>query len=181
MLAPLLCPKDGDRSAPFEIKVDNVCFAGYPWRSAGSSRNLAVVFALPGSVESHVVESFQNLSKKIATAIQSEQLRCNYLRQQIAIMQPVHDEVETMSDEHRKRSPYPTILGEWREHHFENAWHRPSTSEPGDFLKGDQLRDGYTSINDTELTGMRMRIACSSEWRALLSILLGEVMSSSTR
>lgn len=127
MLAPLLCPKDGDRSAPFEIKVDNVCFAGYPWRSAGSSRNLAVVFALPGSVESHVVESFQNLSKKIATAIQSEQLRCNYLRQQIAIMQPAHDEVETMSDEHRKRSPYPTILGEWREHDMttnESAWHK---------------------------------------------------------
>lgn len=112
MLAPLLCPKESLSGAPFEIKVDNIRFAGFPWRIEETSHSLAVVFVLPGCAESHIVESFQNLSKKIAIAIDSEQKRCNYLKEQIVLMQPAHDEFESLSDEQKLTvSPYATILG----------------------------------------------------------------------
>ncbi|KAI1715395.1 phosducin domain-containing protein [Ditylenchus destructor] len=84
MLAPLLCPKDGLSGIPFEIKVDNIRFAGFPWR----------------------IES-----KKIAIAINSEQERCNYLKEQIHHMQMAHDEYDALPDDQKSgHSPYPAIL-----------------------------------------------------------------------
>uniref|UniRef100_A0A914I9J7 GATOR complex protein NPRL3 n=1 Tax=Globodera rostochiensis TaxID=31243 RepID=A0A914I9J7_GLORO len=50
-------------------------------------------------------------NKKIAIAINTEQQRCNYLRDQICLMQPSHDEYEALPDELKKgRCPYETIL-----------------------------------------------------------------------
>uniref|UniRef100_A0A915ESY5 GATOR complex protein NPRL3 n=1 Tax=Ditylenchus dipsaci TaxID=166011 RepID=A0A915ESY5_9BILA len=107
----LLCPKEGLSGVPFEIKVDNIRFAGFPWRIENSTHSLAVVFVLPGSAESHIVDSFQKLSKKIAIAINSEQQRCNYLKLQIQLMQPAWDEYEALTDEQKAtHSPYPAIL-----------------------------------------------------------------------
>ena len=71
-----------------EIKIDNYCFAGYPLRIENSAHSLAVGFVLPGSAPSHIIDSFQMLSKKIAIAINSEQKRCGYLKEQIALMLP---------------------------------------------------------------------------------------------
>ncbi|KAL3111357.1 hypothetical protein niasHT_019587 [Heterodera trifolii] len=48
---------------------------------------------------------------KIAIAINTEQQRCNYLRDQISLMQPSHDEYEALPDELKKgRCPYEAIL-----------------------------------------------------------------------
>lgn len=111
MLAPLLCPK-GIGGLPFEIKVDNIHYTGYPWRIKDSAHSLAVIFVLPGGSDSHIVDAFQRLSKRIAVAIDNEQQRCNYLAQQIQLMQPAHDDFEALSDDNRKgQSPYPDILG----------------------------------------------------------------------
>lgn len=111
MLAPLLCPK-GVGSIPFEIKVDNIHYTGYPWGIKDSPHNLAVIFVLPGDSDPHIVDAFQRLSKRIAIAIENEQQRCGYLTQQIQLMQPAHDHFETLSDDTKhEQSPYPDILG----------------------------------------------------------------------
>jgi hypothetical protein len=71
MLAPLLQTKGrGADGEPFEIKVDNIRFVGFPWRiESCGSLCLAVIFILPGAADPHIVEAFQRLSKKIAIAI----------------------------------------------------------------------------------------------------------------
>lgn len=115
MLAPLLCPKEGNLENPFEIKIDNYCFAGFPLRIENSAHSLAVGFVLPGSAASHIVESFQKLSKKIAIAIDSEQRRIGYLKSQLMIMQKAHDEIESnfsnVDEPAASSSPYSVILG----------------------------------------------------------------------
>uniref|UniRef100_A0A915MCY7 GATOR complex protein NPRL3 n=1 Tax=Meloidogyne javanica TaxID=6303 RepID=A0A915MCY7_MELJA len=113
MLATLLQTNTGNKEGePFEIKVNNIRFAGVPWCvDACEGVCLAVVFILSSSCGCHIVEAFQRLSKKIAVAISAEQQRCNYLSEQICLMQPSHDEFEAMGDEQRRgRSPYETIL-----------------------------------------------------------------------
>lgn len=112
VLAPLLCPKDGIAETPFEIKIDNYCFAGFPLRIENSAHSLAVGFVLPGIAPSSLISSFQKLSKKIAIAINSEQKRCDYLRKQVSTMQPVIEEYEVESLANSTTSPpYPAILG----------------------------------------------------------------------
>uniref|UniRef100_A0A1I8BZU7 GATOR complex protein NPRL3 n=1 Tax=Meloidogyne hapla TaxID=6305 RepID=A0A1I8BZU7_MELHA len=96
MLATLLQTNTGNKEGePFEIKVNNIRFAGVPWCvDACDGVCLAVVFILAGSAGCHIVEAFQRLSKKIAVAIS-----------------PSHDEFEAMGDEQRKGcSPYESIL-----------------------------------------------------------------------
>ncbi|KAJ1364185.1 Nitrogen permease regulator-like 3 [Parelaphostrongylus tenuis] len=77
MLANILSVKDPVVDAPFELKVDNVRFAGHPKKlttsSEGSSTIFSIVFVLPANVDSHLVESFQVLSKKLALAVDSPQ------------------------------------------------------------------------------------------------------------
>uniref|UniRef100_A0A914MSX2 Uncharacterized protein n=1 Tax=Meloidogyne incognita TaxID=6306 RepID=A0A914MSX2_MELIC len=85
MLATLLQTNTGNKEGePFEIKVNNIRFAGVPWCvDACEGVCLAVVFILSSSCGCHIVEAFQRLSKKIAVAISAEQQRCNYLSEQI--------------------------------------------------------------------------------------------------
>ncbi|KAL3079844.1 hypothetical protein niasHS_014126 [Heterodera schachtii] len=93
------------------FSVDNLRFVGFPWHITGCVHSLAVVFILRGSADRHIVDAFQRLSKKIAIAINTEQQRCNYLRDQISLMQPSHDEYEALPDELKKgRCPYEAIL-----------------------------------------------------------------------
>ncbi|KJH49876.1 hypothetical protein DICVIV_03987 [Dictyocaulus viviparus] len=62
MLANILSVRDSV-DAPFELKVDNVRFAGHPKKlttaSEGSSTIFSIVFVLPANVDSNLVESFQ--------------------------------------------------------------------------------------------------------------------------
>jgi len=71
MLATLLQTNTGNKEGePFEIKVNNIRFAGVPWCvDACEGVCLAVVFILSSSCGCHIVEAFQRLSKKIAVAI----------------------------------------------------------------------------------------------------------------
>ncbi|KAK5968790.1 hypothetical protein GCK32_002736 [Trichostrongylus colubriformis] len=63
MLANILSVRESAVNAPFELKVDNMRFAGHPKKlattSEGSSTIFNIVFVLPASVDSHLVESFQ--------------------------------------------------------------------------------------------------------------------------
>ncbi|KAL3086639.1 hypothetical protein niasHT_037771 [Heterodera trifolii] len=65
--------------------VDNLRFVGFPWHITGCVHSLAVVFILRGFADRHIVDAFQRLSKKIAIATNTEQQRCNYLRDQISL------------------------------------------------------------------------------------------------
>lgn len=71
---------------------------------------------LAGRVQSHIVESFQKLSQKIAIAVNNEQRRCNYLIEQIRIMQTAHDDYDASLDslemsKSKFHTPNPSILG----------------------------------------------------------------------
>ncbi|KAK5982397.1 Nitrogen permease regulator 3 protein, partial [Trichostrongylus colubriformis] len=85
-------------NTPFELKVDNVRFAGHPKKlattSEGSLTIFNVVFVLPASVDSHLVESFQLLIKKLALAIDSLQTQRGYFAEQERLMRSALDELE---------------------------------------------------------------------------------------
>lgn len=71
-MATLLHTNESNKEGePFEIKVNNIRFAGVPWclDSCDGGICLSVVFILSGSARCHIVEAFQRLSKKIAVAI----------------------------------------------------------------------------------------------------------------
>ncbi|CAJ0600840.1 unnamed protein product [Cylicocyclus nassatus] len=121
MLANILSVKDSVVDAPFELKVDNVRFAGHPKKltraSEGSSTIFSIVFVLPASVNSHLVESFQSLSKKLALAIDSLQTQRGYFAEQERIMRSALDEFEAEvssrpeSDQSFLNIPWDTIRG----------------------------------------------------------------------
>nr|CDJ89373.1 Uncharacterised protein family UPF0171 domain containing protein [Haemonchus contortus] len=119
MLANILSVKDSAVDAPFELKVDNVRFAGHPKKlttaSEGSSTIFSIVFVLPASVDSHLVESFQFLSKKLALAIDSLQTQRGYFAEQERAMRSALDEFEAEvssrpeSDQSQINIPWDTI------------------------------------------------------------------------
>ncbi|TMS37702.1 hypothetical protein L596_004582 [Steinernema carpocapsae] len=114
MLAYLL---SSSNEHPLEVKVDNIRFAGFPKRidhlcsDYGTFPNfVSVVFVLPACAPAHIVESFQNLSRLVASAINFEQTRCNYFQQEALIMQRVHDEID--SHMHDVKAPFEVILNQ---------------------------------------------------------------------
>ncbi|EYC22083.1 hypothetical protein Y032_0018g3703 [Ancylostoma ceylanicum] len=121
MLANILSVKDSAVDAPFELKVDHMRFAGHPKKltraSEGSSTIFSIVFVLPASVDSHLVESFQLLSKKLALAIDSLQTQRGYFAEQERIMRSALDEFEAEvssrpeSDQSFLNIPWDTIRG----------------------------------------------------------------------
>uniref|UniRef100_A0A1I7X7U4 GATOR complex protein NPRL3 n=1 Tax=Heterorhabditis bacteriophora TaxID=37862 RepID=A0A1I7X7U4_HETBA len=107
MLANILSVKDSSCDQPFEMKIDNVRFVGFPKKVSPFFPSTAlqmsetieidvfsIVFILPSNVDSHLVESFQMLSKKLATAIDALQTLHGYLIDQCEIMRSVLDEIE---------------------------------------------------------------------------------------
>lgn len=99
MLAALLQPKAEVRGVPFEVKVDNVRYAGVPWQVSKTGQCVAIIFVLPGNCSNCTVEAFQALSRKLVVAIHSEQQRCRFLFEQIQIIQPFLDKAESSDDE----------------------------------------------------------------------------------
>ncbi|KAK0398110.1 hypothetical protein QR680_002434 [Steinernema hermaphroditum] len=112
MLAYLLASSE---EHPLEVKVDNIRFAGYPKKIESLSSDyptlpqfVSVVFVLPASAPAHIVESFQNLSRLVASAVNFEQTRCHYFQKEALIMQKVHDEID--SHMHDGKAPFEVIL-----------------------------------------------------------------------
>lgn len=112
ILAHLLSAK-GMCDMPFEIKIDNIRFAGFPktvTNPTGKSPQIFhVVFVFVANAPAHLVQSFQVLSRKIALAIDEEQTRCGYLSQQMTVMLNAHDKTDTLSDVDQY-VPYREIL-----------------------------------------------------------------------
>ncbi|VDM79815.1 unnamed protein product, partial [Strongylus vulgaris] len=92
-------------------------FARLTRASEGSSTIFSIVFVLPASVDSHLVESFQFLSKKLALAIDSLQTQRGYFAEQERIMRSALDEFEAEvssrpeSDQSFLNVPWDTIRG----------------------------------------------------------------------
>uniref|UniRef100_A0A1I7YDU9 GATOR complex protein NPRL3 n=1 Tax=Steinernema glaseri TaxID=37863 RepID=A0A1I7YDU9_9BILA len=100
---------------PLEVKVDNIRFAGYPKKIESLSQEysvlpqfVSVIFVLPASAPAHIVESFQNLSRLVAAAVNFEQTRCHYFQKEVLIMQKVHDEID--AHQHDGKAPFEVIL-----------------------------------------------------------------------
>lgn len=88
----------------FELKVDNVRFVGHPstLTAFGATEASAVldvcfhvVFALKANAPADVVHCYHDLSKRIATALISEEARCGYFSKETKIMGRCHDEIAT--------------------------------------------------------------------------------------
>ncbi|KAH9399028.1 Nitrogen permease regulator-like 3 [Tyrophagus putrescentiae] len=88
----------------FELKVDNVRFVGHPstLTAFGATEESAVldvcfhvVFALKANAPADVVHCYHDLSKRIATALISEEARCGYFSKETKIMGRCHDEIAT--------------------------------------------------------------------------------------
>ncbi|VDM95177.1 unnamed protein product [Thelazia callipaeda] len=111
ILAHLLSAR-GIGEKPFEIKIDNIRFAGYPKTvtnpTARSPQTFHVVFVLIANASAHLVASFQNLSRKIAIAIDEEQTRCGYLAEQMTRMLIEHEKNESLPEE--ESLPYHQVL-----------------------------------------------------------------------
>lgn len=99
MLAALLQPKKEVRGVPFEIKVDNVRYAGVPWQVNQAGQCIAIIFVLPGGCSNCTVDAFQSLSRKMVVAIHNEQQRCGFLKEQIQVIQALLDKAESSDDE----------------------------------------------------------------------------------
>ncbi|CAD5225978.1 unnamed protein product [Bursaphelenchus xylophilus] len=110
MLAALLQPKEEVREVPFEIKVDNVRYAGVPWQVNKAGQCISIIFVLPGTCSNYIVEAFQSLSRKLVVAIHSEEMRCSFLKEQIHIIQPLLDKAESSDDE--SYNPFVDIEGQ---------------------------------------------------------------------
>ncbi|VDN41455.1 unnamed protein product [Gongylonema pulchrum] len=99
ILAHLLSAR-GICEKPFEIKIDNIRFAGFPKTvsnpTARSPQTFHVVFVLLANAAAHLVASFLELSRKIAIAIDEEQTRCDYLGDQMIAI--AIDEEQTRCD-----------------------------------------------------------------------------------
>ncbi|KAF6030907.1 NPRL3 [Bugula neritina] len=85
---------------PFDVKVDDVQFVGYPVSvkhrkkqsketSSASLTNVNVVFALPESVTEATKACYHQLSQQVAMAIKHEESRCCYFCTQKKLMEPI--------------------------------------------------------------------------------------------
>lgn len=95
----------------FELKVDNVRFVGHPSQLADMCFH--VVFALKANAPNDVVNCYHDLSKRIATALKSEEQRCSYFSKETKIMARCHDEISNSrhsGQPYRQSPPYSSIL-----------------------------------------------------------------------
>ncbi|MFH4984046.1 hypothetical protein AB6A40_010755 [Gnathostoma spinigerum] len=101
ILAHLLSAK-GMCDTRFEIKIDNYRFAGFPKSvshpTGQSPLIFHVVFVLLAHIPAHLVHSFQDLSRKVAIALDEEQSRCNYLADQMIPMLNAHDQNDSLEE-----------------------------------------------------------------------------------
>lgn len=71
VIAAMLQPIEDLSGVPFEVKINKVRFVCNPWHIRHSAQCIAVVFVLHASCSDQIVEAYQNLSRKIAIAIET--------------------------------------------------------------------------------------------------------------
>ncbi|KAM9784883.1 GATOR1 complex protein NPRL3 isoform 1-T1 [Syngnathus typhle] len=127
ILATILATKSDMCGKKFELKIDNVRFVGHPTllqhppiiqvpktdpspkREMPTMILFNVVFALRANADPSVISCMQNLSRRIAIALQHEERRCHYLTREAKLMLAVQDEITTGS-EMCPQSPFRQIL-----------------------------------------------------------------------
>ncbi|XP_052686367.1 GATOR complex protein NPRL3-like [Crassostrea angulata] len=117
ILANILAVKQDLCRKPFDLKIDDVRFVGYPMSLDPSKSkpgahqiiSFNITFVLRANVTSSVIQCYTDLVKQITVAIHHEEERCQYLSSQAKIMLAVHDEVAAMPED-SVESPYAAIL-----------------------------------------------------------------------
>ncbi|KAM9725694.1 GATOR1 complex protein NPRL3 isoform 2-T4 [Dama dama] len=112
----------------FELKIDNVRFVGHPTllqhtlgqvsktdpspkREAPTMILFNVVFALRAHADPSVISCLHTLSRRIATVLQHEERRCQYLTREAKLILALQDEVSAMADANDgPQSPFHHIL-----------------------------------------------------------------------
>lgn len=80
VIAAMLQPSDDSNGGgvPFEVKIDKLRYVCNPLHIRRSAQSIAVVFVLHASCSDQVVEAYQNLSRKLAIAIETVSLSKEY-------------------------------------------------------------------------------------------------------
>ena len=91
VIAALLQPHESLSGRPFEVKIDFVCYVGVLWHIQRSVQCISVIFALPAAANPGIIDAYQKLSRKLAIAINTEQNRCGFLRDELQIIEPFLD------------------------------------------------------------------------------------------
>ncbi|XP_063652412.1 GATOR1 complex protein NPRL3 isoform X7 [Pan troglodytes] len=128
ILATILATKSEMCGQKFELKIDNVRFVGHPTllqhalgqvsktdpspkREAPTMILFNVVFALRANADPSVINCLHNLSRRIATVLQHEERRCQYLTREAKLILALQDEVSAMADGNEgPQSPFHHIL-----------------------------------------------------------------------
>uniref|UniRef100_A0A8D2DKG0 GATOR complex protein NPRL3 n=1 Tax=Sciurus vulgaris TaxID=55149 RepID=A0A8D2DKG0_SCIVU len=115
ILATILATKSEMCGQKFELKIDNVRFVGHPTllqhalgqvsktdpspkREAPTMILFNVVFALRANADPSVINCLHTLSRRIATVLQHEERRCQYLTREAKLILALQDEVSAMAD-----------------------------------------------------------------------------------
>lgn len=88
VIISMLKPIKKLKESPFEIKIENIRYVCNPWYIRETAQCIAVVFVLHASCNDQTAEAYQNLSRKLAIAIEAEEIRCGYLRDEMHAIQP---------------------------------------------------------------------------------------------
>nr|XP_023416534.1 GATOR complex protein NPRL3 isoform X5 [Cavia porcellus] len=128
ILATILATKSEMCGQKFELKIDNVRFVGHPTllqhalgqvsktdpcpkREAPTMILFNVVFALRANADPSVINCLHNLSRRIATVLQHEERRCQYLTREAKLILALQDEVTAMAEANEgPQSPFHHIL-----------------------------------------------------------------------
>ncbi|XP_015421050.1 PREDICTED: nitrogen permease regulator 3-like protein isoform X1 [Myotis davidii] len=128
ILATILATKSEMCGQKFELKIDNVRFVGHPTllqhalgqvsktdpspkREAPTMILFNVVFALRANADPSVINCLHNLSRRIATVLQHEERRCQYLTREAKLILALQDEVSAVADANDgPQSPFHHIL-----------------------------------------------------------------------
>ncbi|KAM4820289.1 GATOR1 complex protein NPRL3 isoform 3-T3 [Thomomys bottae] len=128
ILATILATKSEMCGQKFELKIDNVRFVGHPTllqhamgqvsktdpspkREAPTMILFNVVFALRANADPSVINCLHNLSRRIATVLQHEERRCQYLTREAKLILALQDEVSAVAEaDEGPQSPFHHIL-----------------------------------------------------------------------
>ncbi|XP_047389397.1 GATOR complex protein NPRL3 isoform X3 [Sciurus carolinensis] len=121
ILATILATKSEMCGQKFELKIDNVRFVGHPTllqhalgqvsktdpspkREAPTMILFNVVFALRANADPSVINCLHTLSRRIATVLQHEERRCQYLTREAKLILALQDEVSAVADGAQQRA-----------------------------------------------------------------------------
>ncbi|KAI6217040.1 GATOR complex protein NPRL3 [Aphelenchoides fujianensis] len=99
VIAAMLRPVEELNGIPFEVTIENVCYVGVPWHIRRTAQCISVIFVLPAATNPFVVDAYQNLSRKISIAINTEQTRCGFLRDEMQKIEPLLDRLDNFSED----------------------------------------------------------------------------------